>query len=374
MPGRRAFYLHNPAGDIGHAVHVLRLLAALKARGGRNLIFLRAPSVYPHHLLENYGEVRNLPRTPTAASGRALAAALKRWRPSVLVTEFYPFGRAECRPELEPALAAARAAGAKLCASVPMPYFTAPEGAMPDLLAACLAYDRILVHSPEGADLPYMARAVSLERRVSPSAFRSFFGALRGKIVFTGWLLPERAPAVKEKDFVLVTRGGGSTSDALLEAALKAAPLVGRPVLAVAGPATPPARLEYFRRLAAAAGGNAAVLFAFADMPGLMAKAALCLSTAGGSVYEMLALRKKMVLAPYCGSKGREHSDQLARAWLARDLAGAALLLPGDLSPGKVAAALRHRLAAPLKLSPAVKPAWFRGAARSAAAIEALCR
>jgi predicted glycosyltransferase len=231
-----------------------------------------------------------------------------------------------------------------------------------------------MVHSPEGADLAYMAKAVSLERRVAPAAFLSFFKALGKRVVFTGYLLPARIPAVKEKDFVLVTRGGGSTSDSLLEAAIKAAPLIGRPMLVIAGPSTTPGRLEHFRRLAAASGGGAAVLFAFADMPGLMAKASACLSTAGGSVYELLALRKKMVLAPYCGSKGREHSDQLARAWLARDLAGAGVLLPGDLTPLRIAAALRRRLAAPLKISAAVKPGWFRGAARSAAVIEALCR
>lgn len=372
MPGRRVFYLHNPSGDIGHAVHLLRLLAALEARGGRNLIFLRAPSVYPHKLLENYGEVRALPALPSAASGRALAAAVTRFRPTALVTEYFPFGRSECLPEILPALAAAARRGARLFASVPMPYFTAPAVALPSLLEACARYDKILVHSPGGADLPYMAKAVALERRVSAGAFLSVFEALRAKIVFTGYLLPPPARAGSKKDFILVTRGGGSTSDRLVEAAIGAARLTGRPFLIIAGPSTTPARLERFRRLAAASGGNAAVLFAFADMPGLMARAAACVSTAGGSVYEMLALRKKMVLAPYCGAKGREHSDQLARAWLARDLAGAELLLPADLTPEKIAAAVERALARPLKVSKKIKPSWFLGAQRSARELKGL--
>jgi hypothetical protein len=373
VPGRRAFYLHNPSGDIGHAVHLLRLLAALKARGGRNLIFLRAPSVYPHGLLKDYGEVKTLPARPTAASGLALCAALKKFRPALLVTEFFPFGRAECLPEALPLIRAARACGAAVAASAPMPYFTAPAAGLPGLLDICALYDRLLIHSPEGADLPYMARASALERRVSPAAFLSFFEALKEKVVFTGYLL-ERRPPVASKNFVLVTRGGGSTSDRLLEAAIGAAPLIGRPLLVIAGPSTTPARLAHFRRLAAGCGGDAAVLLGFTDMPRLMAQAAACVSTAGGSVYELLALKKKMVLAPYCGTRGREHSDQLARAWLARDLAGAELLLPGELTPEKVAAAVLRRLARPLKISAAVKPAWFRGAERSAAGLEALCR
>lgn len=347
----------------------MRLLAALDARGGRNLIFLRAPSAYPHGLFERYGEVRRLPAAPTAASGRALAAAVSRERPSLLVTEFFPLGRRECRPEILPALDAAARAGAGIAASVPLPYFTEPERGLPSLLADCGRYDKILIHSPKDADLPCMARAVALERRVSARAFLSFFAELGGKAVFTGYLMPE-LPSAAQKDFVLVTRGGGSTSDALLEAAIEAAPLIGRPVLVVAGPSTPPARLARFRRLAA--GRNAAVLLAFTDMPGLIAGAAACVSTAGGSVYEMLALRKRMVLAPYCGAMGREHSDQLARAWLARDLAGAQVLLPADLTPRRLATAVLRALSGPVKISGRVKPAWFRGAAVSARELRAL--
>lgn len=374
MPGRRVFYLHNPAGDIGHAVHLLRLLEALPP-GGRNLIFLRAPSVYPHKLFEKYGEVRALPAAPTAASGRALAAALRRFRPRLFVTEFFPLGRRGCRAEVLPALAEARRLGARTAACAPMPYFSSGARDLPALRADCALYDKLLVHSPAAADLPYMARAVALERRVTGADFLAFFDGLGDKLVFTGWLLPRPARRAAKRDrFVLVTRGGGSTSDALIEAAIGAAPLAGRPFLIIAGPSTAPAKLERFRRLAARCGGDAAVLFGYNDLPALMARAAACVSTAGGSVYELLAQRARMVLAPYCGAKGREHADQLARAWLARDLAGAELLLPADLTPGKIAAAVKRLLARPARTPVRVKPAWFCGAERSARELEALCR
>ena len=370
MPGRRDNYLHSPSGDIGLAVLLLRLLAELKkTRGSRSLIFLRAPSVYPYKLFEKFGRVVRLPAAPSAASGRRLASLLSKFRPSSLTTEFFPFGRAECRPEAGPVLKAASACGAKIFASVPMPYFTASERGIKEMLEVCARYDKILVHSPEGADLPYMAKAVSLERRVSPAAFLSVFRGLRDKIVFTGYLLPGPGKSVKKESFVLVTRGGGSTSDVFFEAAIKAASLVDSPFLFVAGPATSRRKLVNFRRLAAAGGGKAEVIRSSARMPDLISRAAVCVSTAGGSVYEMLALRKKMVLVPFCGDKGREHSDQLARAWLMRDLAGASLLLPGDLAPEKIAAAVRERLTRPLKISRRVKPAWFRGAERAAAMI-----
>ncbi|MDD5209755.1 MAG: hypothetical protein PHV36_10240 [Elusimicrobiales bacterium] len=369
MPGRLAFYLHSPSGDIGHAVHLLRLLAEIKrSRGSRGLIFLRAPSIYPYGLFKKYGRVIPLPAAPSAASGRRLALALLKFRPAALVTEFFPFGRAECLPEIKPLLEAASACGAKKLASVPMPYFTAPERGLKELAALCAGYDKLLVHSPEGADLPYMAKAIGLERRISAAAFLSLFRGLRGKIVFTGYVLPAKPAArrAEKNNFVLVTRGGGSTSDSFFEAAIGAASISDIPFRLVAGPATPPRRLAHFRRLAASGGGKAEIIGSPDGLQDLMAGAAVCLSTAGGSVYEMLALRKKMVLAPYCGSKMREHSDQLARAWLMRDLAGAALLLPADLAPEKIAAAVRARLAKPFRLSKSVKPSWFLGARKSA--------
>ncbi len=366
---RLVFYLHSPSGDIGHAVHLLRLLAEIKgSRGSRSLIFLRGPYIYPYNLFSKYGRVVRLPAAPSAASGRRLALTLRRFRPSALVTEFFPFGRAECLPEALPLLEAASACGAKKISSVPMPYFTAPERGLEELLGVCARYDKLLVHSPEGADLAYMAKAVSLERRITAPAFLSVFRELRRKIVFTGYLYPGKpvVKRVKTNDFVLVTRGGGSTSDLFFEAAIGAASISDVPFRLVAGPATPPRRLAYFRRLAASGGGKAEVIGSSAGLQDLMSGAAVCLSTAGGSVYEMLALRKKMVLAPYCGSKMREHSDQLARAWLMRDLAGAALLLPADLTPEKIAAAVRVRLGKPVRISKRVKPSWFRGAQKSA--------
>ena len=336
------------------------------------MIFLRAPDIHPYDLFKRYGRIVRLPAAPSAASGLRLAATVAEFRPTAFVTEFFPFGRFECLPEISPALDAASACGAKLFASVPMPYFTAPGRDLAAMLGACSRYDKILVHSPEGADLPYMAKAVGLERRISRSAFLSVFGGLRGKVVFTGYLLPgeQSRKRVKENDSVLVMRGGGSTSGRLFEAAIGAAALVDMPFLLVAGPATTKAELSFFRRQAAAGPGKADVLAAVPDLRGLMERAAVCVSTAGGSVYEMLALRKKMVLAPYCGAKGREHSDQLARAWLMRDLAGAVLLLPADLTPERLAAAVRERLAGPLKISKRVKPAWFRGVRRAAGIIK----
>ena len=373
MLRKRAFYLHCPAGDIGHPVHLLRLLSALERAGrGRNLIFLRSPSIYPLSCFSRFGEVVRLRGVPSAASGRRVADRLAAFGPGVFVTEFYPLGRAECRSELEPALAAARAAGCRLVSSVPMPYFTAPAAELPALLASCLRYDRILVHSPAGADLTYMAKAVGLERRVSPAAFSAFFRSLGRRAVFTGYLMPGSLPARRRGCYVLAARGGGSTSAALIEASIGSAVLTGLPLVAVAGPASGAVEMRRFRRLAAAAGPGVRLLRESRDLPALIAGASACVSTAGGSVYEMLALRKPMVLAPYCGARLHEHSDQLARAWLMRDAAGAELLLPAAVTPAGVAAALRRVMAAPQRTSPSVKHSWFAGARRSAEVICAL--
>jgi len=350
---------------------MLRLLESLKGTRGRNIIFLRSPRFHPFDRFKDFGDVRRLAGAPSAASGRRLAAALAAFRPDVLVTEFFPFGRRECAPELGPALDAAAMSGARLVSSLPMPYFTAPEKDLPRLAEECRRYDRILVHSPAGADLPYMAKAVRLERRVGERAFSAFFDGLSDRAVFTGYLLPRKMPRPSRGGYILASRGGGSTSGELIEAAIAAAAELRLSLVAVAGPASTPAELRRFKALASSLGGGAEVLREAPDMISLIAGAEACVSTAGGSVYEMLALRKRMVLAPYCGTRGREHSDQLARAWLMRDAAGAGLLLPGGVTPSGVASALRRALARKPSRSPRVKPSWFAGAARS---VEEICR
>lgn len=374
MPGaasvRGLFYHYSPGKDVGHGVHLFRLAAALKKKFGPSLslTLLRDGAAYPGDKAWKYGRVLRLP------SGARRAALLKKEFSSgydLAVTAFFPLGRTGCAGELLPALAAARFAGTRIYSSCALPYFSWPEKELPRMFSAAELYDRILVHCPPGFDLKYMAKAVARERRVSPAAFLAAFRRLGGKVRFTGYVLPERMPGAGQKgEYILVHRGGGSTSPEIISCAIKARPLLKSrlPMVIVAGPASSAAELKKWRAMLRGARG-VKLLKETADFPALLAGCRVAVGTAGGTVYEALKLRRRSVLVPYAGSPGAEHSDQLARAAMLRGLAGAKVLDYSCLTPGLFAAAVDAALGGP---APAFKGGLkiFDGARVSAAAIK----
>ncbi|MCM2267006.1 MAG: hypothetical protein NDI60_04445 [Elusimicrobiales bacterium] len=349
-------------------MHLFRLADAVKRRFGPSLelTLLRDGAGYPAQKNWPHGRALRLPR-----AGARRAAVLAREFTSgcdFIVTSFFPLGRTGCAGELLPLLAAARRGGAKIYSSAALPYFSWPERELGRLFGAAELYDRLFIHCPPGFDLKYMARAVAAERRVSPAAFLGAFKKLRAKISFTGYVLPARlpAPAAKGK-YILVHRGGGSTSPEIVTCAIKARPLLRSrlPLLIVAGPASSAAQLRKWRGLLRGARGVKLVKET-GDFPGLLAGCAAAAGTAGGTVYEALRLRRRCVLIPYLGEPGAEHSDQAARAAMMRDLAGARVLPYAGLTPASLAAALDAALSGP---APAFrgKTGIFDGARTTAA-------
>ncbi|MFA6030831.1 MAG: glycosyltransferase [Elusimicrobiota bacterium] len=376
---------HNHSGDVGHAVHLLRLARALRRRApGLRLRLVQAGRPQPEFERRWPGEVVRLPRpftsvadfgprVPAAPSAALLRARARRLLAFVadadaLVTGFFPFGRLECAPEIVPALARVRAAGGRTFASVPLPYFVHPRERVGELLAHCALYDRLLIHCPAGADLAYMARAVAREGRVTPAEFLGTFRTLGARLAFTGYVLasPRRGEgAAAGARTVLVHRGGGAVLDGLVECALRLRPLLDArlDLLVLAGPATAPARLRRWRALARA---NGARLERWRDeLHEDIRRCAVVVGPAGGAVYEALRWGKRAVLVPFLGSPGRERSDQLARARLLRDLCGATVLSPEGLTSERLAAAVRAQLAR-REPGPKKRAGWYDGAETSA--------
>jgi len=369
---RGAFYHFSPGGDVGHGVHLFRLAAALRKRFGSrlSLTLLRDSSVvYPPASAWPYGPLVRLPSSP-AKRKILLKKHVAEARQDFIVTAFFPLGRTACAREILPALAAARAAGAKIYSSSALPYFSWPQKDLAGLFRATAVYDRIFIHCPPGFDLKYMAKAVPFERRISSKAFLRAFSRLGPKIRFTGYVLPVGRPAAAGR-FILVHRGGGSTSPEIVTCALRAKPLLESrlPMTVVAGPATSPAEMRRWRGLIKREKLSGVTLLketpAFIDLLGSCAVAA---GTAGGTAYETLRLRRRAVLIPYTGAAGREHCDQLARAAMLRDLAGALVLDYGKLTPAVFAAALDAALDGP---APGFRagPGAFDGAGAFAAAV-----
>lgn len=359
-------------------MHSFRLAAALRKRFGRrlSLTLLRDSSaVYPPASDWAYGPLVSLPSGLAANRKKRkliIDGALDALRPEFIVTVFFPLGRTACANEILPALAAARAAGTRIYSSAALPYLSWPEKDLNKLFAAAAVYDRIFVHCPPGFDLGYMAKAVPFERRISSGAFLKAFGRLGAKVRFTGYVLPAGMPApARAGRYILVHRGGGSTSPEIINCALGAKALLKSrlPMTVVAGPASTAAELRRWTSMIKREGlAGVKLLKETPDFPALLAGCAVVAGTAGGTAYETLRLRRRAVLIPYTGKPGGEHCDQAARAAMLRALAGAGVLAYDGLTPGKLAAALDAALAGPAPVFRA-GPGVFDGAENFAAAL-----
>ena len=347
---RGLFYHFSPAKDIGHGVHLFRLAESLASGGKAELVLLRDADVsYPPASSWKYGPVLTLPRIQlrsNAVRSRKISAAMRALAPDFLVTAFFPFGRTACAAEIEPVLREARRGKLKVYSTVPMPYFTHNEGALPELFRFAEFYDRIFIHSPFGYDLRFMAAAVSIEKRVSAASFAHVFKELKEKLCFTGYVLPKnkpRRPAGRGGKFILVHRVCGPTSPGIVTCAILAKKLLRSrlPMVIVSGPSSTAAEMSLWRGLIrTSALKDVRLLKTTPDFFKMLSGCAVSAGTAGGTVYEALYLNRRSVLIPFKGSPGAERSDQLARAAMLRDLAGAAVLDYNALTPARLAAAI----------------------------------
>ena len=367
-----AFYYFNSNRDIGHAVHLLRIVSGLRGRGAYKsdlLIFCSEAAGYPFEDLRRLTRVVVLPpfkKEFLKKRQAVMRSELIGLGPCRLITEFFPFGRLECTPEISELLAYAREKKIKTAASVPLPYFTHPSSRLGELFEAAVFYDKILVHCPKGADLRFMARHIAREHRISSEEFLRTFLKLGEKVVFTGYVLPPRHKKIKPRPgrFILVQRGGGSTSPRIITCAIRAKKLLGAGVeiKICAGPASDAEQMRYWAALIKKLGlKNISLEKSAPDLFSLIGSSTVSVGTAGGSVYEMLYFNKPAVLIPYTGSPGREHSDQSARAELLRYYCGAAVMDYGALTPERLALEIQRALLRRGRTNKSVPGEWFNG-------------
>ena len=378
------FYCQHLLG-LGHLERAARLARAL-GRAGEPVIFVQGGRAVPDLDLGG-AEIVALPplvAADEAASGLArpdghrptaadladrrdrLLACLRAHDPSVVLLELFPFGRHALTFELGPlilALAEDReqrgAAAPRVAVSLRDVLVSKPNQAWFELAAVAVARqwtDRVLVHgSPD---------AIPLDRTLGLARW------LGERLVYTGYLAPDAAPATgAAHGEVVISAGGGQVGGRLFHAALAAWPLTGaartRPWRLVTGPYLPEAaRAELTgqaRRLPVREGRPAVVVEAHRPQLGAhLAGAALSVSQAGyNTVLELVAHRVRAVVVPYEGSG----DEQPLRAGL---LAARGLLdvVPeAELTPARLAAAMDAALERPG--FPAPVHLDLRGAARS---------
>lgn len=174
-----------------------------------------------------------------------IEAAVRQWRPGLLLVELFPFGRKKFAGEILAMIRAARRASAGrvrvACSLRDILVDARPDQQRHDDRARALCeryFDQVLVH----ADPAF----VRLEDSFRPSR------PMRVPVRYTGFVVPERAPAaeVPRGEHLLVSAGGGIVGEALFRQVLAARarqrhPL---PLRMIAGPFLPEAAWTALQR------------------------------------------------------------------------------------------------------------------------------
>lgn len=367
----RVLFHVNHLWGVGHFTRTAAIAAAIVESGGAAAIItgntpvegrvhpsvklftlpaVRAPDTRYRELVDLHG----YPVTPELwVKRRALIdAALADFRPDVLVTETFPFGRRKLADELLHLVAAAKSAGAAIVSSIrDIPFV--PEGER--RLAECAErlrawYDVVLIHGDE---------------RIFPLP-KAWPGDVPVPVHFTGFVTaqpPARVPDDQRRG-VIVSAGGGGDAAAVLETAMAAweagGLLPGEPWLFVTGTLAPEGLYEALMPRAKRQLG-AELVHSVSDFPERLARARLSISRGGSTSIEAVAAGTRAVVIP-CIADGQPEQGIRAAQFAAQHLL---IHLPeAEIAPASLTAAGQAALAAP---APAPGVLRLDGAARSAA-------
>jgi predicted glycosyltransferase len=348
MTGRVLFHVQYLLG-IGHLQRSLRIAEALVARGVAATLVQGGPPVPEVSLASGIDVVQLRPIRARDASfalvdgdgnpvgdelrdarrDRLLAAFVEA-SPGAIVIEGYPFARRAFRFELDPLIAAARAAGSRIVCSVrDLPTVRDDPARHRDVVDRVRdAFDAVLVHGDPHFipfDVPFPPAAQIADR-----------------IIYTGYVtMPQEAASdATPSGEVLVSVGGGAAGQLLLAAALTARRqgcLAGRPWRVLAGATLSDAAFAAIQREAP----SGVVVERFrSDFPALLQRCHVSVSQAGyNTVLDIIAARARAVLVPFSAER---ETEQLIRAEHLARLGAAELVRESELTPARLATAIER--------------------------------
>lgn len=309
-------------------------------------------------------ELARLDGTPVddgfkAKRTRQLLDLFEAEEPDILLTEQFPFGRTQLRFELMPLLDAAqdRPSAPWIVSSIrDVLRRTASPARVDEMVQTFEAFDAVLVHAD-----PALVRL--------DESFPAW-PDIQDRALYTGYVADAGTEPPLETDAgkgeVIVSAGGGAVGAPLLHAAIAArplSPLADRRWRLLVGPNMPDSEVA---ALHASAGENVIVEPVRADFPSLLRNAALSISQAGyNTVVETLCHGDRAVLVPFGTARETEQADR-ARVLVERGMVAA--VVPDDLSPASLAAAITRAWAGPSIRS--FPPVDAKGAAATVAALK----
>ncbi len=326
--------------------------------------------------------------SPLYAKARAqyMLSKIIRIKPDIFITEFFPFGREDCRFELLPILTYLKKNNVRILASIGYPYIV--RGNIDILAGHCGLYDKFLIHTPKDLEFNYLKEDIG--NHLLKAVYQRTFNQIKDRIDYTGYIMPFNSINIRNKNairkelgiegkkMVIVSRGGGVRYPKIIShtiASLQYLNAHDYVFVVSAGPATTSREMRLFKSLKKNFPGRSLRLLRYiADFPSYVNAADVSLSMAGyNTSVPLLYFRKRSVLIPsredpetalgYC-------CEQISRARLMRDYIGSEILDYHEATPKKIASHIEKasRKKIPIK-SRFMEESWFTGAENTAKSI-----
>lgn len=279
--------------------------------------------------------------------------------PDIFITEFFPFGRLECAPELLTIMAYLRKRKRKIYASIGYPNISFGNFKNQEIFNMLIKFfDKLFIHTPEELENRYYERVFNNE--VLNNQYNLIFSRLKDKIIYTGYVLPFNANDInsdneqlkyfeKGKHNILVSRGGGVVYPKLLLNAILSNKYLDNSYnfLVVSGPSAGNREYQILDKLVTKNNlRQVKIVNCLKGFHNYIKSCDVSINMAGyNTAVQLLYFWKKSVVIPYDASNRNSGvSDQLPRALLLKDYLKSEVVDYASVTPELLANKIKESL------------------------------
>ena len=400
MRKTRILFYFTHKESLGHTTRVLNIINYIKNKyskkvdiyvfqAGKPQRYLPIPKgvfwfnlPYPYYSKLNFKKGSTRTYFPFYAKLRAnyMLSKIKDIEPDIFITEFFPFGREDCRFELMPVLTCLKRKKIKIYASIGYPYIV--RGNIPVLLYHCEFYDKIFIHTPKDIEFNYLAK--DIQNPLLKQMYNKTFRRIGDKVIYTGYIGPvnltkpdnydrEKVRSdynAQNKILVLVSRGGGVRYPKIIASSILAKQYLPDNFVFIitAGPASSKKEMLLFRDLIKKTKSKQVYLYKYLpDFLSYLKASDISINMAGyNTSVPLLYLKKHSIIIPsnedpetavgYC-------SEQISRAKILKKYIGGRILDYHTFTAGDIAENIKNMdLDKIAGFSKNIKDDWFNGA------------
>lgn len=384
----RVLFHYTHKQSLGHTTRSISFAKALSARAA-DVLILQGGLPQPFIRFPQACKVLDIPlafdsrrsfrshQAPVSSNQRArfILKAASDFKPDVLITEFFPFGRLNYMPELLPTLRYLKKRNTCIMASIGYPILADLDRFENQHFAALnwilfAFFDKFLIHTPPALETRYIQKATR------PAALSRTYAAimkkLREKICYTGYIFPEKvitggasSPTIKTGNNIVVSRGGGAVYPKLITAAIEAQRYLDNKISTIiaCGPSTSSKEMALFQsRLKPKDKERVFLVNHLDNLDDVLRSCRVSVSLCGyNTSVQLMKYGTPSVIVPYQNTLAATPlNDQIARAKLLQEKFSSIVLDSQTLTGKSLAKAIKKQMNRP---RPAPAPAdWFNGA------------